>query len=474
MPSIQELLKLGQEAMAQGHWPQAAQFFGSVVQRQSQHAGAWHNLGVSSLALGKAHTAIEACDKAFTLSGNLWQSQLIKGKASYQLGLIDQAQRSFISVLHADPSNAPARVALADLYMNRLGQPLKASQLVQPLLQQPEHREDAELTQLMAGLYDRDASADEHNARVMAFSRRSLRLDADTNERLTRQKKQRSAEIVRKRPRVGLISPQFCVSPVYFLTIEGWQHVAKGCDIVVFNRGHNQDWATERFQKLASQWHNVQEMSAQHLAQELLDADIDVLYDLGGWMDPVALKALSIKPARKMFKWVGGQSVTTGLESFDGWIGDTWQSPDRLQYLYSEPLVNIAQGYAHYTPPSYMPAIPHTKRDQPVIFSNPAKLSRAFLKHLQTIKGRKCFIHRQFQFAAARENILNFLDPSEVEFICPQNHQEALHMLGQHKTMLDTFPYSSGLTAREAQAMGVKVIAKAGLLFCERHTARLV
>ena len=47
-------------------------------------------------------------------------------------------------------------------------------------------------------------------------------------------------------------------------------------------------------------------------------------------------------------------------------------------------------------------------------------------------------------------------------------------MLGQHKTMLDTFPYSSGLTAREAQAMGVKVIAKAGLLFCERHTARLV
>jgi len=191
-------------------------------------------------------------------------------------------------------------------------------------------------------------------------------------------------------------------------------------------------------------------------------------------MDPVALKALSIKPARKMFKWVGGQSVTTGLDSFDGWIGDTWQSPDRLQYLYSEPLVNIAQGYAHYTPPSYMPAIPHSKRDEPVIFSNPAKLSRAFLKYLQTIKGRKCFIHRQFQFAAARENILNFFDPNEVKFICPQNHQEALQMLGQHKIMLDTFPYSSGLTAREAQAMGVKVIAKAGLLFCERHTARLV
>jgi hypothetical protein len=134
-------------------------------------------------------------------------------------------------------------------------------------------------------------------------------------------------------------------------------------------------------------------------------------------MDPVALKALSIKPASKMFKWVGGQSVTTGLDSFDGWIGDAWQSPEHLQYLYSEPLVNIPTGYAHYTPPSYLPAIPSTKRDEPVIFSNPAKLSRAFLKHLQTIKGRKCFIHRQFQFAAAQKNVLNFLDANEVEFI---------------------------------------------------------
>lgn len=233
--------------MAQGRWPQAEQFFGSVVQQQSQHAGAWHNLSVCSLALGKAHAALEACDRAFALSGALWQSQLIKGKASYQLGWIDQAYACFMSVLKADPSNAPARVALADVYMNRLGQPLKAAQLVQPLLLSPDHREDAELTQLMAGLYDRDASANEHNARVMEFSRQSLRLDADTSERLTQQKARRTSEIVRKRPRVGLISPQFCVSPVYFLTIAGWQHVAKGCDIVVFNRGHNQDWATEKF-----------------------------------------------------------------------------------------------------------------------------------------------------------------------------------------------------------------------------------
>jgi predicted O-linked N-acetylglucosamine transferase (SPINDLY family) len=40
--------------------------------------------------------------------------------------------------------------------------------------------------------------------------------------------------------------------------------------------------------------------------------------------------------------------------------------------------------------------------------------------------------------------------------------------------MLDTFPYSSGLTAREAKAMDVKVRAKVGTLFCERHCASLI
>ena len=38
--------------------------------------------------------------------------------------------------------------------------------------------------------------------------------------------------------------------------------------------------------------------------------------------------------------------------------------------------------------------------------------------------------------------------------------------------MLDTFPYSSGLTAQEARAMGVQVQTRVGTLFCERHGAQ--
>jgi len=43
--------------------------------------------------------------------------------------------------------------------------------------------------------------------------------------------------------------------------------------------------------------------------------------------------------------------------------------------------------------------------------------------------------------------------------------------VNEHAVMLDTFPYSSGLTAREALAMGTQVrVIQTGELFCERHT----
>ena len=39
-------------------------------------------------------------------------------------------------------------------------------------------------------------------------------------------------------------------------------------------------------------------------AKEIARHGLDALIDLGGWMDPVALSALSVKPAKKLYKWV--------------------------------------------------------------------------------------------------------------------------------------------------------------------------
>jgi len=174
-----------------------------------------------------------------------------------------------------------------------------------------------------------------------------------------------------------------------------------------------------------------------------------------------------------MFKWVGGQSVTTGLDCFDGWIGDQWQSPESLQGLYSEPLINIPGGYCTYTPPDYLPSPAASKSKTPCVFANPAKVSRAFLKEVKKISGTKVFIHNQYRYPQVQERIRAVLG-NDAQFVIPASHQEALQAVNSHATMIDTFPYSSGLTAREAIAMGTKVkVLHVGELFCERHTAKL-
>jgi predicted O-linked N-acetylglucosamine transferase (SPINDLY family) len=120
-----------------------------------------------------------------------------------------------------------------------------------------------------------------------------------------------------------------------------------------------------------------------------------------------------------------------------------------------------------------MPSVPSQKIGQPVIFSNPAKLSRAFLAWLGKVPGTLVFVHQQFQYERTRQKVIQALGKERVQFICPSSHREALQVLGRFEWMIDTFPYSSGLTAREAVAMGVKVKVFAGELFCERHSMHL-
>jgi len=475
--TLERVLAQAQSARELGQWEKAVELYRKLEQALPQSAEIKHNLGLTYFGWGKLNDALHWCAHAQILNPKLWQSAIIVAKANQGLGQMEAAWRGYQTVLGDVVGDAQARIGLADLAMNQFGDPLLAKSLVAPLADHPSFAMDAKLTTLMASLYDRDDWDEPGNAqalsdRVCDFANQHLQLPPQDFAAFA----DRASEYAdpQYRPKVGLLSPQFCVSPVYFLTIAGWRHVAKNSDIIIFNRGYQQDWATQEFRALASQWVNVQHLNGAQLAKQLREADLDVLYDLGGWMDAVGLQALSTKPARQLFKWVGGQSVTTGLAIFDGWIGDEAQSPHRLQSLYSEPLVDVPQGYATYTPPSYLPKPLEQKSQIPCVFANPAKVSRAFLAALKQIPGPKVFIHHQYRYPQVQERITQALG-QDAQFVIPTSHQEALQALNAHAVMIDTFPYSSGLTAREALAMGTQVqVLQVGELFCERHCANLV
>jgi predicted O-linked N-acetylglucosamine transferase (SPINDLY family) len=289
-----------------------------------------------------------------------------------------------------------------------------------------------------------------------------------------------------RRLKVGLLSPQFSVSPVYFFTYGALRHLAREVDLVFFSRGKKNDWATQAFQALAHDWVDVRLRTAQELAVVLQSHELDVLIDLGGWMDPVGLHALSVKPAKKLFKWVGGQSATTGLRSFDGYLTDAIQTPPGSDHLYSEPLVRLQSGYVTYTPPPYMPQRLANKGAYTNfgVIANPAKVSQGFLKELSEMvpkwqtaqsakdnqKVRLKFIDQRYEQASIRDRVQAGLPGLTIDFVTPSDHLAYLNAVGQLDVTLDTWPYSGGLTTIEALAMGVPSLTRSGQLFCERHT----
>jgi len=473
-----------------GHWSSALQGYLRVADLLSDQPVIEHNLGLCYFALGNSALAEKHSLRAMQLKPEQWQSALIQAKALTANGKKNQALELLEKLAIQQPLSAEIIIELAKLLMQHGGDPARSCTLVEPFLKTPHHRE-AEAVLLISQLYDRPENVDAQaiSAALCKFSQTHLQMvdyaiTADTRQQALNTPKGVGLN-VDKRLKVGLLSPQFSVSPVYFFTYGALKSLANEVDLVFFNRGKKNDWATQSFQALAHDWVDTSLCTAEELAGVLKSHDLDVLVDLGGWMDPVGLHALSVKPARKMFKWVGGQSATTGLRTFDGYLSDTYQTPLGVDHLYSEPLIRLQSGYVTYTPPPYMPKPEVKKRGYTDfgVISNPAKVSKGFLAELrasvpawrlaQATQGKKLqlkFIDQRYEQKNIRDRIQAALPGLQIEFITPANHLAYLKAVGQLDVTLDTWPYSGGLTTIEALAMGVPSLPRSGWLFCERHT----
>jgi predicted O-linked N-acetylglucosamine transferase (SPINDLY family) len=434
-----------------------------------------HNLALCHFGLGALDAAIRHSTEALSLKPDLWQSRLIQAKILRARGQIELTHQALTAVLRHAPANGPALLALADIEMNEFGDPLAAAARVAPLHRTSEHRADAELTLLMAKLYDRDESDEQLSAALRDFAARELTLPAPPPA---------APRPVGERPRVGLMSPLFAISPVYFLTIGALRLLSRRVDLVIVNRGLRVDRGTRAFHSIAAEWHDAANVDAAALAERLRRLDLDLLIDLGGWSDPVGLKALSARPAPRQYKWVGGQSATTGLAAFDGFLTDPEQSPAGADALHSEPLLRLPGGYATYAPDFAVDEVPvpdeaDARRFGLGVIGNPAKISRAFLvrlaARLDEAATEVLFVDRRYRHAPAARRIVDALPARHrprLHFVGPADRGDYLRHVRRPGRIVDTFPYNGGLTSLEALYMGRPIeVARSGRLFSSRHTA---
>lgn len=450
---LNQLVEHGRLFRNAGRWNEAAACYAAANAIDGARYDIKHNLALSLVAGNRADDALLHLEHALALKPDLWPSHVLKAKLYRQRGRIEDADAVLSHILRHDRLNGHALLAAADLDMNEFGDAVGARERVAPLLAEPQFRADAELTTLMSKLYDRDESDEDMSRQLMDFARRELCLPgfafASPDGRSARG----------GRRRIGLMSPMFCLSPVYFLTFAAFRPLADTVDLVLFHRGSKEDAGTAQFRRIAAEWHDVQNLDAADLANAIHGQQLDVLFDLGGWSDPVGLKALSTKPAPRLYKWVGGQSATTGLTVFDGYITDAAQSPPGSEALHTEPLLRCAGSYVAYSQPAYMPAPRSHRSIDLAIVANPVKISSAMAERLDRTRAAPVtLIDRRFRYSKARANLERRL-PRIRTFLVPESHAQFLDSLASCRQVIDTRPYCMGLTACEAIRMGVNIIS---------------
>jgi hypothetical protein len=115
------------------------------------------------------------------------------------------------------------------------------------------------------------------------------------------------------------------------------------------------------------------------------------------------------------------------------------------------------------------------------IIANPAKLSVGYLAYVRqhwaawqqrSIAPLKLhLIDKRYALAPLQQRIRDQLMGVPLEFVTPASHADYLGAVGRLHAVLDTWPYSGGLTTIEAHALGVPVYTRSnGLLFSERHS----
>lgn len=446
-------------------------------------------LGLYPQARGTALRAIAVLDEH---ARSAPYARLLLARALRKNRQLETATQLLAQWITEYPGNPQFRWLFADYVSRATGDWPLAQRTVQSLRDEPGFTAELDWLGIRSRLYNGSGSPDQLTADIRRFASQRLGHGRDvpsahlgSSDRAAVARRTPSA-----RPRLGLVCGLLNASPVYFLCMGALKHLAGEFDLVFFSRGPSAGWAAEAFQSLATEWHEVEGATADALAQRMRERDLHAAIDMCGWMDLVVLDAFTKRPVSRQYKWVGGQFATTGTSAFDGFVSDRYQIPSTGAHLYSEPLAIMPGGYVTYTPPPYMPEpLPQIAGVRPAVgvVAHPIKVSVPFLRYLADqidLHNASDGVPLTLRFVGSlyaqvplqrRINTALRLNGGQqrgavtVEYRVTTGHVEQLRAIAELDWVIDTFPFTGGVTALEALALGVPIRTHAGAHFSARH-----
>ena len=436
---------MGNAFKDQGKLDEAISSYRKTLETQPDDADAYNNMGNALQTQGKPGEAITCYQKALEIKPDYADAYNNMGNAFIDQGKLGEAIACYEKALEIKPDYA---VAHSNLLFA-----LHYHEAVDPLHLLSRHRQWSA-----------------QHALPLAATTQSHVNDRPSNRCL----------------RIGYVSPDFRLHSVaYFIEAVIASHDRTAFQISCYSDVVRSDSTTKHLKDLADNWRDIFGMSDEQVADLIHKDKTDILVDLAGHTSQNRLLVFARKPAPVQVTYLGYPD-TTGLETMDYRITDSWADPPgQTEHLYTEELVRLPLSFLCYKPDARTPIVSGT----PALesghitfgsFNNCTKITpkvvRSWSRILSSVANSRLLLKsKPLSDTGAQEHlrqmfVQNGISSGRVEFCgyIPTTY-EHLERYNSVDIALDTFPYNGTTTTCEAMWMGVPVIVLAG----QTHASRV-
>ncbi|MCC7305693.1 MAG: tetratricopeptide repeat protein [Alphaproteobacteria bacterium] len=301
---------------------------------------------------------------------------------------------------------------------------------------------------------------------------------------LRRQRPFKNDKTPDRKLRIGYVSPDFCEHPVdYFfghlLTLQDKENF----ETFAYSNTLKYDAVTQRLQREADHWRDIQILSDDEAADLIEKDKIDILVDLAGHTGRNRLLVFARKPAPLQVTWLG-HPATTGMLAMDYRLTDPYAEPEGMTEDFNvETLWRLPDIFCCYRPQENSPAVidhPPFKDNGYVTFgcfNNFAKVTDPVLETWSRIMQQVPDARLLLEITGiddpkprkdVEERLVKFGLPLDRVILEPRKRSNQFVLYNRIDIALDPFPCCGGTTSFDTMWMGVPLVTLAGRHFVSR------